>query len=115
PGTRGEPGRACGSHCRPDPAFRRRHRARTARHQTPAWVGRLMAALLYGATGYSGGLVLAECLARGLRPILGGRSEEVAVLARAHGLESRVVGLDDPAALRRALAGVTAVLHCAGP
>ncbi len=73
------------------------------------------AALLYGATGYSGRLVLAECLARGLRPILGGRSEAVGLLARAHGLESRIVGLDDPAALRRALGGVAAVLHCAGP
>jgi len=72
-------------------------------------------ALLYGATGYSGQLILAECLARGLRPILGGRSEAVSVLARTHGLESRVIGLDDPAALRRALNGVAAVLHCAGP
>ncbi len=73
------------------------------------------AALLYGATGYTGRLVLAECLARGLRPILGGRSQEIAALAATHGLECRVVGLDDPAALRRALQGVTAVLHCAGP
>lgn len=75
----------------------------------------LPAALLYGATGYSGRLVLAECLARELRPVLGGRSEEVAVLAREHRLECRVVGLDDQAALRRALTGVSAVLHCAGP
>lgn len=72
-------------------------------------------ALLYGATGYTGQLILAECQVRGLRPILGGRSEAVAALAQAHGLESRIVGLDDPAALRRALNGVAAVLHCAGP
>jgi short subunit dehydrogenase-like uncharacterized protein len=73
------------------------------------------AALIYGATGYTGGLVLAECLARGLRPILGGRSEAVSTLARAHGLDSRIVGLEDPPALRGELAGVAAVLHCAGP
>lgn len=73
------------------------------------------AALLYGATGYTGRLILAECLARGLRPILGGRSDEVGALAVTNGLESRIVGLDDAAALRRALNGVAAVLHCAGP
>lgn len=71
--------------------------------------------LIYGATGYTGHLILAQCLARGLRPILAGRSDAVRELARPHGLEARVIGLDDPAALREALAGVTAVLHCAGP
>lgn len=74
-----------------------------------------MSALLYGAGGYTGRLILTECLARGLRPILGGRSEAVRELAAAHGLESRILGLDDPAALRRALAGIRAVLHAAGP
>lgn len=72
-------------------------------------------ALLYGATGYTGRLVLTECLARGVRPILAGRSDAIAELGQAHGLEFRVVGLEDPAALRRALGGVAAVLHCAGP
>lgn len=72
-------------------------------------------ALLYGATGYSAGLILSECLARGIKPILAGRSEAVAELARSQQLQCRIVGLDDPAALRRALSGVAAVLHCAGP
>ena len=36
-------------------------------------------------------------------------------LAGVHGLESRVLALDDPTALRRALAGVRTVLHAAGP
>jgi len=36
-------------------------------------------------------------------------------LALAHGLEARIAGLDDPAALRRALDGVRVVLHAAGP
>jgi short subunit dehydrogenase-like uncharacterized protein len=71
--------------------------------------------LLYGATGYTGRLIVAECIRRGVRPILAGRSEAVTALAGTHGLESRVAGLDDAPALRRALDGVAAVLHCAGP
>jgi short subunit dehydrogenase-like uncharacterized protein len=71
--------------------------------------------LIYGATGYTGRLILARCLERGLGPILAGRSDAVRELAHQHGLEARVVGLDDPAALRAALAGVSCVLHCAGP
>lgn len=72
-------------------------------------------ALVYGANGYTGRLVVAECLARGLTPVLAGRSHEVQALARDSNLEARVVGLDDPARLRDALTGISAVLHCAGP
>jgi short subunit dehydrogenase-like uncharacterized protein len=72
-------------------------------------------ALLYGATGYTGRLILERCLARGLHPILAGRSETVHVLAESHGLESRVMALEDGATLWRSLEGVEAVLHCAGP
>ncbi len=75
-----------------------------------------MSLLLYGATGYTGRLILAEALARGLRPILSGRTADaVRMLAAAHGLEARPVSLTDAGALRRALEGVRAVLHCAGP
>ncbi|MDH5235453.1 MAG: saccharopine dehydrogenase NADP-binding domain-containing protein [Gemmatimonadota bacterium] len=72
--------------------------------------------LIYGANGYSGRLILAEALARGLRPILAGRSAEpVLALARQHGLEGRIAAVDDPDVVGRALDGVRAVLHCAGP
>ncbi len=72
--------------------------------------------MIYGATGYTGRLVAREAVARGAAPILAGRGREaVAGLAREHGLEHRAVGLDDPEALRRAVADVSAVLHCAGP
>lgn len=74
-----------------------------------------MSLLIYGATGYTGRLILSRCLARGLRPILAGRSEVVGELARSHGLSAAVVGLEDPPALERALAGLKVVLHCAGP
>jgi len=72
--------------------------------------------LLYGANGYTGELVARQAVAAGLRPILAGRDAVgVGALADRLGLEHRIVGLDDPAALRRALAGCRAVLHCAGP
>jgi len=72
--------------------------------------------LLYGANGYSGRLILAEAIARGERPIVAGRNgDAVRALAEEHGLEARVTGVDDPTGLARALHGVRAVLHCAGP
>lgn len=75
-----------------------------------------MSLIIYGATGYTGRLILAEALAKGLRPILAGRNaDEIRALATAHGLEARPVSLSDAKALDAALAGVTVVLHCAGP
>jgi short subunit dehydrogenase-like uncharacterized protein len=72
--------------------------------------------LIYGSTGYTGRLVVAEALARGLRPTLAGRNADaVGTQAMSLGLEWRAARLDDPAALDAALAGATVVLHCAGP
>jgi len=72
--------------------------------------------LIYGANGYTGGLIAREAVRRGLGPTFAGRNEEaVRRLAGELGCESRVAGLDDRAALRQALRGVDAVLHCAGP
>lgn len=72
--------------------------------------------LIYGVTGYTGRLILDEALARGLRPVLSGRNADaVRAIATQHGLEARPTSLDDPAALRVALMGMGAVLHCAGP
>jgi short subunit dehydrogenase-like uncharacterized protein len=72
--------------------------------------------LLYGSYGYTGRLIAARALERGLRPILAGRSEApLREQAGALGLPWRAVGLDDPAALDAALAGVPVVVHAAGP
>ncbi len=72
--------------------------------------------LIYGSTGYTGRLIVAEALAHGLRPILAGRnSQMVRAQAEPLGLEWRVARLDTPAELGAALAGTSAVLHCAGP
>jgi short subunit dehydrogenase-like uncharacterized protein len=75
-----------------------------------------MSFLIYGANGYSGGLIARLARDQGLRPILAGRNAaEVAALAGSLGFELRIFGLDAPAALDDGLRGVTAVLHCAGP
>ena len=75
-----------------------------------------MSWMLYGANGYSGELTARAAAAAGLKPVLAGRSRgPLEALAGELGLESRVVGLDSPAALAQALAGISLVLNCAGP
>ncbi|HKE45679.1 MAG TPA: saccharopine dehydrogenase NADP-binding domain-containing protein [Steroidobacteraceae bacterium] len=72
--------------------------------------------LLYGANGYTGELIAREACARGGRPILAGRNgAAVERLARELSCEWRAFALDDAAALAKGLAGVSLVLHCAGP
>ena len=72
--------------------------------------------LLYGANGYTGELIARRAAATGARPLLAGRSAEaVSRLAGELGLEHRVFALDDRAAVDAGLAGMAAVLHCAGP
>jgi hypothetical protein len=64
---------------------------------------------VYGANGHTGRFVIAELARRGL-PF-------VAVARDISGLGpgARQARLDDPAALARALAGCSVVIHCAGP
>ncbi len=72
--------------------------------------------LIYGANGYTGALTARRAVERGHRPVLAGRNHAaVAALAGELGLEHRVFGLDDPAAMDAGMRGATAVLHCAGP
>jgi len=78
--------------------------------------GACVSLLIYGANGYTGRLIVPIAMARGLRPILAGRdSAAVNALAAECRLEARPFALDDPAAIDRALSGVSLVLHCAGP
>lgn len=71
---------------------------------------------LYGCTGYTGGLLARHAIERGLRPILGGRNAaKVEPLAQELGLESRIVGIQEGDALRRALRGTKVCLNAAGP
>jgi saccharopine dehydrogenase (NAD+, L-lysine-forming) len=72
--------------------------------------------LVYGANGYTGTLVARLAVAEGHTPLLAGRDgKAVRALAHELDLDHRAVPLTDPAALRRLLADVDAVAHCAGP
>jgi len=71
--------------------------------------------MIYGANGYTGRLMAKEAAARGLNPILAGRSREsLQALGSELGLEVRVFDLT-AAALDLGLRGVGLVLNCAGP
>ena len=72
--------------------------------------------LVYGATGYSGRLIVQRALDRGLRPIVAGRdSIAIASMAAAHGLEWTTARVDDAASLRSMAASATVLLNAAGP
>jgi len=72
--------------------------------------------MIYGANGYTGRLAARAAKDRACEPILAGRrADEIHSLGRELGFESRVFDLADPAVVAKNLAGVAAVLHCAGP
>ena len=72
--------------------------------------------LIYGATGYTGRLIVSAARKRGLIPILCGRDKEkLRSLASSTNLDFRNARLDDPEELDRSLRGVDIVLNAAGP
>lgn len=72
--------------------------------------------LIYGANGYSAGLIIELARTQRARPSLAGRSaDKLAQLATATNLPTRAFALDDAAEIRRQLKGVRVVLNCAGP
>ncbi len=76
----------------------------------------MTAFLIYGASGYTGGLAAEHAVEIGLRPVLAGRNRErLQPLADRLRLESRVFGLESPLGVREGIRGVSAVLHTAGP
>jgi short subunit dehydrogenase-like uncharacterized protein len=73
---------------------------------------------VYGATGYTGRLVVAELARRGLDAVLSGRDRaKLGRVAAEHGgeVEVRPASLDDRDALRHAFGDCAAVINCAGP
>ncbi|MGW4628845.1 saccharopine dehydrogenase family protein [Streptomyces rubiginosohelvolus] len=71
---------------------------------------------VFGAYGHTGRFVVAELAARGYVPVPSGRNAQaLEKLAVDHGWTARAASVDDPASLDRALAGVVAVINCAGP
>ena len=69
--------------------------------------------MIYGANGYTGELIAREAKARGLNPVLAGRSAgKVQPLADELGFEARIFDLKDATGN---LQDVDIVIHCAGP
>lgn len=72
--------------------------------------------LIYGATGYTGRLIVQRALARGLRPVIAGRDRQaIASMAAACGLEWMTARADEPAHLRSMTASAAVLLNAAGP
>ena len=65
--------------------------------------------LIYGAGGFTAGLIARRLAGLGIHPILGARSE--GEIAKLHG-EKRIFSVSDAA---RSLQGVSVVMNCAGP
>ena len=72
--------------------------------------------LLYGANGYTAGLIIPVALQQGLKPILSGRRKEVLEpLSAKYNLPFKVIDLSDTTALINALKELPLVLNAAGP
>ena len=72
--------------------------------------------LIYGANGYTGELIAREAVKQGLKPFLGGRSQnKIEPLAKELGLTCRTFSLEDRKSLEYTLKEVDFVIHCAGP
>ena len=71
---------------------------------------------IYGAYGYTGKLVTEVAVARGLKPLLGGRHKgKLQKLAGQYDLPYRVLQVDDQPGWEQVLADIGLVLNCAGP
>jgi short subunit dehydrogenase-like uncharacterized protein len=75
------------------------------------------AIVLFGATGFTGRLVLAEARRRGLSPVLAGRNEAALkeLAESAGGAEIRVGDPERAASLEGIFEGAGVVINCAGP
>ena len=72
--------------------------------------------LIYGATGYTGTHIAELAVAKGIRPVLGGRNEQaIKALAERLYLDWRVADLGDAAALQSLASEFSVVLNVAGP
>jgi short subunit dehydrogenase-like uncharacterized protein len=73
---------------------------------------------VYGATGYTGRLVVAELAKAGVKFIVSGRSRDKLEALRSElalDAPTKAVGIDDPDSLRDLLDECAAVIDCAGP
>lgn len=72
--------------------------------------------MIYGATGYTGRMAAEHAKAAGSPLVLAGRREEaLSRLAAELGVDYRVFGLEDAAAIDKGFADISVLLNCAGP
>ena len=72
--------------------------------------------MIYGATGYSGQLIVAKAVKAGMQPVLAGRSEDkVKALAEKYKLDYRVFDIDALIKSDALISQMALVLNCAGP
>jgi short subunit dehydrogenase-like uncharacterized protein len=72
--------------------------------------------MIYGATGYTGSMIVQHAVASGVPLILAGRNEKkLAAMASTLDIPFRTFSLDKPEIVEEALADVAVVLNCAGP
>jgi short subunit dehydrogenase-like uncharacterized protein len=75
-----------------------------------------MSFLIYGASGYTGKLIVELSIKKGLKPVLAGRTEsKIKPLAEKYGLEYLVFGLDNVENIVQNVTKFPLVLNCAGP
>jgi short subunit dehydrogenase-like uncharacterized protein len=75
-----------------------------------------MSFLIYGASGYTGKLIVELSIKKGLKPVLAGRTEsKIKPLAEKYGLEYLIFGLDKIEDIVQNIAKFPLVLNCAGP
>lgn len=72
--------------------------------------------LLYGATGYTAGLIIRFAKEYNLEPIIAGRNEaKIKAIADANALSYRIFDLDDVSTIIENIKDQKVILHCAGP
>ncbi len=72
--------------------------------------------MIYGATGYSGKLIVERAVGQGMKPVLAGRSaDKVQALAEKYALDYRVFDIDSLAQSDALISQMDLVLNCAGP
>lgn len=72
--------------------------------------------LIYGATGYTGQLIIRHAITKGLKPILGGRNEaKLQALAKKYELEYFVADINHRDQLSDLVLLADVILNCAGP
>ncbi|RRJ30888.1 saccharopine dehydrogenase family protein [Halocatena pleomorpha] len=72
--------------------------------------------LVYGSYGYTGRLIVATAMERGIEPVLAGRNlSELEAQASEWGLTYRTFDLERPEIIKQQLSPVDVVLNCAGP